>query len=83
MVKEIQGSNIGHVDMENIPDNGVDDMHDMSNIVNNPLSNDELQTVSNLFNQYELPMNISELQKVQRLEQLASGESVGKIKRAT
>ena len=82
LVKDIQGSG-SHQSMAE-EDSDFDTEGDMTDFDGSPLSRHEIQTVASLFDTPDSGrMDISELQKIQKLEQLAVTGSVGKIRRST
>lgn len=85
LIKDIQGG-LTPRDSSDIHDSSDigDDAGDFGDFNETPLSNREMQSVAGLF---ETPdnsvMNYSEIEKIQKLEQLAITGSVGKIRRSS
>lgn len=81
LVKDIQG---GFVPQEPMDMNDMgDDSGDFGDFNETPLSNREMQSVAGLFEAPESAVNYNEIEKLQKLEQLAITGSVGKIRRSS
>jgi len=83
LIKDIQGELVAEpTDMNDIGDGDGGD-EDMSSFNADPLSNHEIRAMSGLFETPDSQMNYNEIEKIQKLEQLAMTGSVGKIRRSS
>lgn len=83
LVKDIQGAPTS-IDDTSIDDESFEDSDMEEEPFNDtPLSNREMQSVVGLFEEPEKAVDFTEIQKIQKLEQLATTGSIGKIRRSS